>query len=344
MEGTSDRSFTLINIPNANQQQLAGGSPPKPSYGRTPLHVAVMSGDIVSARLLLDNGAIPVDQGDLFGYTALHLAVHSRRHAMTSLLLDHNASLTATTDDGRTAFDIAAAVTDDDADGVGVLDLLWQHLAQHLPTALKRRLLKQFGARLRGGGSAPQITDSQQGAQNRQNRQTIRDIIWRAEIGNFEIDLSLGTLAEVNEEVKYFNDHVDECRVCEFDEEVDGDTLCIEGLKYWVGGIDCGCDEMCAEDPVTWCGQCEEVCCIHCDGGSECELCGEYICGRCNSKHQCAGGGAAPTPPAVHIAEGGGAGANARAARKRKAPVASDADDVAVKLLDSTPRVRSKLR
>ena len=60
MEGTSDRSFTL-NIPKArpNQQQLAGGSPPKPSYGRTPLHVAVMSGDIVSARLLLDNGATP---------------------------------------------------------------------------------------------------------------------------------------------------------------------------------------------------------------------------------------------------------------------------------------------
>ena len=60
MEGTSDRSFTL-NIPKArpNQQQLAGGSPPKPSYGRTPLHVAVMSGDIVSARLLLDNGAAP---------------------------------------------------------------------------------------------------------------------------------------------------------------------------------------------------------------------------------------------------------------------------------------------
>ena len=294
MEGTSDRSFPL-NIPKArpNQQQLAGGSPPKPSYGRTPLHVAVMSGDIVSARLLLDNGAIPVDQGDLFGYTALHLAVHSRRHAMTSLLLDHNASLTATTDDGRTAFDIAAAVTDDDADGVGVLDLLWQHLAQHLPTALKRRLLKQFGARLRGGGSAPQLTVSQQGAQNRQNRQTIRDIIWRAEIGNFEIDLSLGTLDEVNDQVKHFNDHNTECAVYVCGEEVDGDTLCIEGTKYWNGGIDCGCDETCTEDPVTQCDQCEEACCIHCDGGSECELCGEYICDRCNSKHQCAAGGAA---------------------------------------------------
>ena len=182
---------------------------------------------------------------------------------------------------------------------------------------------------------------NQQGAPNRQNSQTIRDIISNAKIGIFEIDLSLGTLAEVNEEVKYFNDHVDECRVCEFDEEVDGDTLCIEGLKYWVGGIDCGCDEMCAEDPVVLCDQCQDACCINgCVGGSECEVCKEYFCDRCNSKHQCAGGGGAP--PAV--AAGGGAGANARAARKRKAPVASDADDVAVKLLDSTPRVRRKLR
>jgi ankyrin repeat protein len=63
---------------------------PRDAHGRTPLHYAVIGGDIAVARILLENGADPSAQ-DTFGVSTVsmvHKSAENRQEEMTELILE----------------------------------------------------------------------------------------------------------------------------------------------------------------------------------------------------------------------------------------------------------------
>lgn len=75
--------------------------------GETPLHKAVMRGNVHVARLLLDNGASVDAQCNRF-WTSLHVAARKGDTAMAELLLERGANINAKKSDGYTALHLAA--------------------------------------------------------------------------------------------------------------------------------------------------------------------------------------------------------------------------------------------
>ncbi|MDX1711879.1 MAG: ankyrin repeat domain-containing protein, partial [Rhodovibrionaceae bacterium] len=85
-----------------------------------PLHEAAASGDLELARYLLDEEAVDVDmRSGLDGATALHVAVHTGRLDMARLLIAHGADVHARAAGGTTALHMAAR-----GGHVGALELL----------------------------------------------------------------------------------------------------------------------------------------------------------------------------------------------------------------------------
>lgn len=76
--------------------------------GLRPLNSAAAAGHHSIAHLLLDHGA-EVDPRQTGSYTPLHSAAHNGDVVMVHLLLERGADPGATTDDGRTAADLAAS-------------------------------------------------------------------------------------------------------------------------------------------------------------------------------------------------------------------------------------------
>lgn len=75
----------------------------------TPLQSAAAAGHTDIARRLLDAGANVNARGRDSGYTPLHAAAQSGNLELARLLLERGADPSATTDDGRTPRDLAAA-------------------------------------------------------------------------------------------------------------------------------------------------------------------------------------------------------------------------------------------
>jgi ankyrin repeat protein len=76
--------------------------------GKTPLLVSAEGGDLVTARLLLDQGAFIDAQGSK-KRTALHLAAANGHNPVAGLLIDRGADKEAKDDRGQTALHLAAA-------------------------------------------------------------------------------------------------------------------------------------------------------------------------------------------------------------------------------------------
>ena len=71
-----------------------------------PLHAAAAAKEIEIVRMLLDHGADPNARQQV-GYTALMECARAGRDDMVSLLLAHGANPTLTSDDGKSASDLA---------------------------------------------------------------------------------------------------------------------------------------------------------------------------------------------------------------------------------------------
>jgi uncharacterized protein len=87
---------------------MAGRTPrrkPRPGvdgYGRTPLHYAVIDGDLEAVRTRLDEGLDP-DAADDNGWTPLHFAAARSNAAGVELLLARGANVVASDHAGNTA-------------------------------------------------------------------------------------------------------------------------------------------------------------------------------------------------------------------------------------------------
>jgi len=84
------------------------------AYSRTLLHIAIMHGDLVKTRILVERGA-NVHFHDIRGNTPLHLCMHGAEELMHSvdiatLLLDHGARINSVDDHGRSALHMACAL------------------------------------------------------------------------------------------------------------------------------------------------------------------------------------------------------------------------------------------
>ena len=77
---------------------------------QSALHVACISGDIISVEELIDAGA-DLDLKDANGYTALH---HCQNASCAERLLENGASIDAVTNNGHTALHIAALAHEED--------------------------------------------------------------------------------------------------------------------------------------------------------------------------------------------------------------------------------------
>lgn len=73
----------------------------------TPLHSAVERGDLGMVEMLLSHGANP-NGAEFLGATPLHSAAAGGADAIVRVLLTHGASLTAKTNDGKTAEQLAS--------------------------------------------------------------------------------------------------------------------------------------------------------------------------------------------------------------------------------------------
>jgi|SRR4030095_7987828 ankyrin repeat protein len=76
------------------------------NFGETPLHVAVVQGDVAAIKTLLAAGADINAKGE-HGYTALHEAVEQGKIDIVKLLLALGSSIAATNDDGLSTLELA---------------------------------------------------------------------------------------------------------------------------------------------------------------------------------------------------------------------------------------------
>jgi len=114
---TAADGFTALHLaawfghPKAAELLLARGADPcavaTNGTDLQPLHTAAAAGHTVIAHLLLDRGA-DIDACQQGGITPLHSAAHRNDPDMVSLLLGRGADPAVSTEDGRTAADLAS--------------------------------------------------------------------------------------------------------------------------------------------------------------------------------------------------------------------------------------------
>ncbi|MBI3563201.1 MAG: ankyrin repeat domain-containing protein [Gammaproteobacteria bacterium] len=76
------------------------------NFGNTPMHVAVMRGEMSEIVALVDSGADLNIKGE-YGYTPLHEAVEQNRTDLVKFLLERGASVLIKNTDGLTPFEMA---------------------------------------------------------------------------------------------------------------------------------------------------------------------------------------------------------------------------------------------
>ncbi|MFP3032501.1 MAG: ankyrin repeat domain-containing protein, partial [Wolbachia sp.] len=75
----------------------------------TPLHFAVLNGDIEIVKMILDKGA-NINAKNQYGRTPLHYALGNKKMEVTELLLKHRADVNARDNDGTSLLHVAAEI------------------------------------------------------------------------------------------------------------------------------------------------------------------------------------------------------------------------------------------
>jgi ankyrin repeat protein len=75
-------------------------------YGRTPLHAAIIEGNVTISRALIARGA-DINAKDCDGRTPLHMAIEKGSGAIARALIERGADIKATTRSGETPLDLA---------------------------------------------------------------------------------------------------------------------------------------------------------------------------------------------------------------------------------------------
>ena len=100
---------TRMRHPQVVEALLIGGAEVEVYLdGKTPLMVTAESGDLATARVLLERGAL-IGAKDGNGRTALHLAARNGHNPVTSLLIDRGADKEVKDVKGQTPLHLAAA-------------------------------------------------------------------------------------------------------------------------------------------------------------------------------------------------------------------------------------------
>jgi ankyrin repeat protein len=94
--------FENTNINDINKKGI---------FGNTPLHIAVIWGDIDSVSVLINAGADLNMRGE-HGYTALHDAVEQGHYDIARLLIQRGCALDIANDDGLTPSQLATLLGD----------------------------------------------------------------------------------------------------------------------------------------------------------------------------------------------------------------------------------------
>lgn len=81
----------------------------KDNLGQTPLHLSVICPNIEITKCLLESGA-KIDAQDSRLWTALHFAANSQRAEFVALLIEHGANETLKSSDGKTASELSPVI------------------------------------------------------------------------------------------------------------------------------------------------------------------------------------------------------------------------------------------
>jgi ankyrin repeat protein len=85
------------------------------SYGYTPLLYACKKGNIEMIKLLLENGACPLQPTQFGNVSALHRACLGGHIDAVALLLQYGADKNVVDNDGRSVFDAVRSIGDEKA-------------------------------------------------------------------------------------------------------------------------------------------------------------------------------------------------------------------------------------
>ncbi|KAI7902907.1 ankyrin repeat-containing domain protein [Cokeromyces recurvatus] len=111
--GCSPLSYVCRNG-NKNAAQLLLNLGADPNFCKVqsiPLIEAIKSGHLDLVKVLLERGAIVIDQSDINGNSPLHHAVLVQKHRMTDLLLEYNADFKAVNHKNQTPLHLAIEMT-----------------------------------------------------------------------------------------------------------------------------------------------------------------------------------------------------------------------------------------
>ena len=117
----------LVQAESTELECSSNPDSPTDSFGNTPLHYAVVGGDLYVATSLIECGA-NLDYQDYFGWTALHLAAYFGHVDVAELLLDEGADPYTTADfffNRKTPRDVAKSNVLQMFDERGIRDLFY---------------------------------------------------------------------------------------------------------------------------------------------------------------------------------------------------------------------------
>lgn len=97
------RKVAEVPVPNAPYVPHTHGD----SCGLTPLHLAVVCGDVVECKNMLDSGEYDIDAKNCNGYTPLHLAVMNGHVSCAETLVQDGACMDIENSDGHTPVHLA---------------------------------------------------------------------------------------------------------------------------------------------------------------------------------------------------------------------------------------------
>ncbi|TMW62514.1 hypothetical protein Poli38472_005132 [Pythium oligandrum] len=101
-------AFSPLDLSDTFKEYYYSQRDPATAPRTTPLHTAVLNGELDRTKRLLATGKVEASAKDASGYTALHHACLLRRHDLVSILLTHGADVNVAASDGNTPLHKAA--------------------------------------------------------------------------------------------------------------------------------------------------------------------------------------------------------------------------------------------